>query len=162
MPQFDPHVISPQVFWLAITFVVLYALLATLVIPRIGAVLDDRQLRIDTDLNAAAQLKAEAEAAVAAYEKALADSRAHASKVIKEAGDLLATQSEQRHKELAAQLHAQIQAGEQKIVAAKEAALTHVRDVAAEVAAAAVVRLTGVAPDGNAVQSAIAAVLEKR
>jgi len=161
MPQFDPHVISPQIFWLAITFITLYVILAKLVIPSIGAVLEGRQSRIDSDLEKAAQLKAEAEAAVAAYEKALADSRAHAQRVIKEASEKLASESAERHKVLSAQLNEQIKSGEERIAVAKQTALAHVREVASEVAEATLQRLTGQTPDANAVQAAIAAALEQ-
>ena len=67
---------------------------ATTAVLKIGAPLSGT---IDDNLDKAAQLKAEAEAAVAAYEKALAESRAHAHAVIKEAADRLAKQAEERN-----------------------------------------------------------------
>lgn len=162
MPQFDPAFFAPQLFWLAVTFIVLYFLMAKVALPKIGAVLDERQRKIDDNLDKAAQLKAEAEAAVAAYEKALAESRAHAHAVIKEASDRLAKHAEGRNRELNAKLADQIKAGEARIAAAKETALTNVRQVAAEVAGVAIARLVGVTPDQAAIDEAVAAVLKEQ
>jgi len=161
MPQFDPTFFAPQLFWLALTFVVLYTLMTMVALPKIGAVLDERQRKIDDNLDKAAQLKAEAEAAVAAYEKALAESRAHAHAVIKEASDRLANEADERNRALAAKLAEQIKAGEARISEAKDKALANVRDVALDVAGAAISRLVGSAAEPARLESAVAAALKE-
>jgi len=161
MPQFDPTFFAPQLFWLALTFITLYALMTTVALPKIGAVLDERQRKIDDNLDKAAQLKAEAEAAVAAYEKALAESRAHAHSVIKEASDRLAHEADERNRALAAKLAEQIKAGEARIAQAKDKALANVRDVALDVAAAAISRLVGSAAEPARLETAVAAALKE-
>lgn len=161
MPQFDPNFFTPQLFWLAVTFIALYLVLATVALPRIGQVLDDRQRRIDSDLERAGALKSEAEAAIAAYEKALAESRAHAQKVVRETTERMAKESEARHKELADRLQAQINAGEQRILAAKQEALSHVREVAVDVAGAIHARLLGTQPDAQRTAQAVGAAMEQ-
>lgn len=162
MPQFDPAFFAPQLFWLAVTFITLYVLMAKVALPKIGAVLDERQRKIDDNLDKAAQLKAEAEAAVAAYEKALSESRAHAHSVIKEAGERLAKQAEERTRDLSAKLAEQIKAGEARIAAAKDAALTNVREVALDVAGATVSRLVGGNADPAKLEAAIASALKEQ
>jgi F-type H+-transporting ATPase subunit b len=161
MPQFDPAFFAPQLIWLALTFITLYALMTTVALPKIGAVLDERQRKIDDNLDKAAQLKAEAEAAVAAYEKALAESRAHAHTVIKEASDRLATQADERNRALGQRLAEQIKAGEAKIATAKDKALANVRDVALDVAGAAVAHLVGGRVDASRLEVAVGAALKE-
>ena len=78
MPQLDVATFPPQLIWLAITFVVLYLLMSRLGLPRVGGVLAARRDRIEGDLEKAAQMKAEAEAVIAAYERALAEARQQA------------------------------------------------------------------------------------
>ncbi len=162
MPQFDPAFFAPQLFWLAVTFITLYVLMAKLAMPKIGAVLDERQRKIDDSLDKAAQLKAEAEAAVAAYEKALAESRAHASAVIKEASERLSKHAEERTRDLNAKLAEQIKAGEARIASAKAAALANVREVATDIAGAAVSRLIGVTAEQGRVDAAVATALKEQ
>lgn len=161
MPQFDPSMFAPQLFWLAVMFVTLYFVMARHAIPRISEVLDERQRRIDENLERAQQLKAEAELAVARYERALAESRAQALEVMKETADRLAHQAEARNKDLAQRLGEQIKAGEARIQAAKEQALGNVRQVAAEVAGAAVAKLVGAAPDQGKLDAAVTAAMQE-
>ncbi len=162
MPQFDPTFFVPQLFWLAVLFAALYYVMARMALPRVGEVLEERQRRIDESLDKAAQYKAEAEAAIAAYEKALAESRAKAQEVVRETSDRLAKQAEARNKEIGDKLAAQIKAGETRINAAKEQALANVRQVAGEVAGAAVAKLVGTAPEEAKLTEAVAAAMQEQ
>ena len=71
LPQLDLATYSSQVFWLVISFVVLYFLVAKLAMPRIAEVLEERQERIEDDLDKAETLKKEAYQVRIEYEKAL-------------------------------------------------------------------------------------------
>jgi F-type H+-transporting ATPase subunit b len=161
MPQFDPTFYTTQLFWLFVTFALLYVLMSTLAMPKIGAVLEERQRKIDDNLDKAAQLKSEAEAAIALYEKALAESRAQAQEILRASGDVMAKQAEERQKQLGDRLSQQIKAGEARINAAKDQALTHVRDIAAEVAKVAAAKLTGTTHDDTKIATAVDAALKE-
>lgn len=162
MPQFDPTFFAPQLVWLFIAFTALYVLMASVALPKIGAVLDERQRKISDSLDRAAQLKAEADAAVATYEKALSESRAHAHTVIRETADRLGKQAEERTRALGQQLAEKIKSGEAHIAAARDKALANVRDVSVDVAGAAVARLIGHAPDAQRLEAAVGAALKEQ
>ena len=89
LPQLNPADFSPQLIWLALTFVVLYLILARVALPRIGEVLDERRDRVQRDLDAAERFKTETDAALAAYEKALSDAHGKASSMAKDMRDKL-------------------------------------------------------------------------
>lgn len=163
MPQLQQTAFFiPQLFWLAVTFITLYFLMAKVALPKIGAVIDERQRKIDDNLDKAAQLKAGAEAAVAAYEKALAESRAHAQAVIKETSDRLARNAEERNREMGVRLSEQIKTGEARIAAARDQAMANVRDIALDVAEATLSRLLGSTADQAKVQAAVSTVLKEQ
>lgn len=82
MPQLDFSTFPNQIFWLLVTLGVLYWVLSRVALPRIGAVLSDRQGAITGDLMAAEELKQKAKDAEAAYEQALADARGEAQKIV--------------------------------------------------------------------------------
>lgn len=159
MPQFDPHFFATQLFWLFVTFVLLYVLLSRLSMPKIGAVLEERQRRIDDNLEKAAKLKAEAEAAIAAYEKALAESRAKAHDILKANADEISRQAESRARSLGERLASEIKAGEARINEAKGKALAEIEGLAVEVAQAAVRKLTGLESDAAQAAAAVAAAI---
>lgn len=162
MPQFDPTYFTPQLFWLIVTFAALYFIMARYALPRVGDILDERQKRIDENLEQAAALKADTDAAIAAYEAALAQSRAKAHELLKEAAETMARAAEARNRELTERLNRQIKSGEARIQAAKREALANVRQIAFETAAAAASRLTGVAPDEDKLIVAVAAAVEEQ
>src|SRR5260221_9532346 len=84
-PPFNPETFPSQLLWLAITFVALYVLLARVAIPRIGGIIADRKGRIAGDIAKAESARADSEAALVAYEKALAVARDNANTIAEEA-----------------------------------------------------------------------------
>jgi F-type H+-transporting ATPase subunit b len=163
MPQLDVTWYPTQLIWLALTFIALYAVIAWVAVPRIGGVLEERQRRIDGDLERAAALKAEAEAAIAAYQKAMTEARNGAREILRQAGDALAKQSEVRQKALGDKLAEQIKAGEARIAQSKQAALAEVQTVATELARAAAARLADIVVDeGRATAAVRAAMSDER
>lgn len=162
MPQLDVATFAPQLIWLAITFAALYVLMASVGLPRIGGVIAARQQRIEGDIAKAAQMKAEAEAVIAAYERALAEARAAAQATVRETTERLNAAAAERLHKLATALAAETAAAERRIAAAKDEALTHLREVAVEVARAAAVKIVGTELDPARAGAAVDAVLRER
>jgi F-type H+-transporting ATPase subunit b len=80
MPQFDFATFPSQIFWLIVCFGALYILLTRTALPKIGAVLEARQRKIDDDLERATELEMQAKEAMAAYEAELDAAREQAAK----------------------------------------------------------------------------------
>ena len=123
MPQLDVATFPSQLFWLAVTFIVLYILMSWIGLPRLTAAIDARRQRREDDLARAAQLKTEAEAANAAFQRTMAEARAQAQAAIKETTDRLAAEAAERQRALAAALAQQIDEAERRIAATKQQAL---------------------------------------
>ena len=159
-PPFNPTTFASQLFWLAIAFVLLYVLMAKVALPRVGGIIENRQKRIADDLAGAASLKADSDAAIAAYEKALADARARAQAIANETRDKQAAEADVTRKKLEGELNAKLAEAEKTIAATKHAAMLNVRGIAADATKAIVERLIGKAPADNAVDAAVADVLK--
>jgi F-type H+-transporting ATPase subunit b len=162
MPQLDFSTWVPQLFWLAITFFVLFLLMKGVALPQVNAALEARRNRLDDDLARAAQLKSEAEAIIAAYEAALAQARAQAQATIRETTERLDAAAAERQRTLAAALAERTAAAERDIVAAKERALAQINTVAAEVAGSLAAKLTGAEPDPRRVAAAVGRAMTER
>jgi len=120
MPQLCADWIPNQIFWLLVTLAVIFFVLSRVALPRIASVLAERSGTITNDIAAAEDLKLKAQAAEAAYEKALADARTEAAKIVAEAKAEIQT-------ELDAEL-----AKADKVISEKtaesEAAISEIRD----------------------------------
>jgi F-type H+-transporting ATPase subunit b len=145
-PPFQSEHFPSQLLWLAISFVLLYALMSRIALPRIGSILAARSRLIGDDLAAAERLKEQSDAAHAAYDKALADARARAQSIASSTRQQYASEAEATQKRLEAQLHERLAAAERSIAATRNAAMGNVRAIAADTAAAIVERLIGNAP----------------
>ena len=159
-PPFDPATFPSQLVWLVLTFAILYALMAKVALPRLGGIIDDRQNRISGDIAEAGKLKAESEAAVAAYEKALAEARARAQVIAAETRDKQGAEAETSRKALEEQLNAKLAEAEKTIASTKQKAMAEVRGIATDAAKTIVERLIGKAPADAAVASAVDSALK--
>jgi F-type H+-transporting ATPase subunit b len=162
MPQLDYHTFVPQLVWLAITFAILYVLMSRLALPKVHEAIELRRQRIAGDLARAAAAKEEAEAALAAYRKTLAEARAAAQDALRQTGETLAAEAAERQRQLSVTLNEQIAAAEQRISAGRDQALGEVRTIAAEVGGAIVAKLTGAPPDAAAMSGAVGRALNGR
>jgi F-type H+-transporting ATPase subunit b len=162
MPQLDLSTFPSQVFWLFVTFTVLYALMAMLITPRIERIVTARQSRVDGALAQASRLQAEAEAIMAAYEKAIADARMQAQATVKATLDRLNQVASERQGQANAQIARRLEEAERRIAAEKNQALASLPQMAAEVAESAIARLAGRASAGGAVAAAVESVIKER
>jgi F-type H+-transporting ATPase subunit b len=160
MPQLDIATFVPQLAWLAIVFLTLYVLMARVALPRIATVLEGRRDRIAGDLAKAAQSKADTDAAIEAYEKALAEARAKAHTIAQATRDQLAAETEAKRVEIEGKLNEKIAAAEAAIKATKDTALSNVRNVAVDVTGAIVSQLLGEDADKAATERAVDAALK--
>ena len=160
-PPFDRETFASQLFWLFITFVLLYVVMARIALPRVGSIIEARRGRIDGDMAEANRLKVQADEALADHEKALAAAHARAHAIAAEQRDAVTAEAERRRKTLDDELSAKLAAADTTIAATKARAMTNVRDIAIDAAGAIVARLTGSAPAGQAVSGAVDTVLKR-
>ncbi|MBU0584999.1 MAG: F0F1 ATP synthase subunit B [Alphaproteobacteria bacterium] len=157
-PPFDASTFPSQILWLAITFGLFYLFLKKVVLPRVGGILEDRSARISGDLDEAARMKAEADAAVAAYEQELAEAKAKANAIGQQANEASKAEAEAARKKVEESLGKKLAAAESQIATIKSNAMREVGSIAEETSAAIVQQLTGGKVDKAAVAAAVKSV----
>jgi len=170
LPQLDVQTYASQIFWLLVSFVILYFLVAKVAMPRISEVLEERQERIEDDLDKAETLKKEAYVVRVEYEKALmlARERAHdatqqAKEEINRHGvEVEAIASKKMSKMLKEAEYRIGSARAQIIKGADAAADTIEKNVARTVVADTVRKMIGVDVSGEDVDRAIIAAMEEQ
>ena len=162
MPQFDPSTFSPQLFWLVVTFAILFVAMRRYALPRLSNILEARQERIDSDLEKAAAIKEESDAVLAEYDKALSEARDRAAAVIKRTSEEMAAESAKRHEAFGRKLAEQARDAETRITAARDEALANIKAVAGEAARAATAKLIDWEPAQDQVESAVEATMRNQ
>lgn len=115
LPQLDATHYVSQLFWLFITFSILYFVLSRNVIPKVRSVLQDRQNRIQADLEQAQILRDKAEASKVEYESSLEHAQKKAAELISEANATIDAEIKKRHEELDRTLDEQMAQAESKV-----------------------------------------------
>ena len=161
LPQLDTTTFASQLFWLLISFVVLYLVISRIAVPKIGGVIEGRANRIKGDLDTAAQAKRGSEAAIAGYEKALADARAKALKASDALRNSVQAEINAKNDQASKQLAADTAKAEARIGEMRNAAMARVGDVARETAADIVQKLSGEVANAADLQAAVSAALKR-
>jgi F-type H+-transporting ATPase subunit b len=156
-PPFDPTFYASTVFWLLITFGIVYYLMSKVALPRISGILEDRAAKIDGDLAAATAMQDKAKASAEAYEKLLADAKANAQTIGQKAKDGAAAEADARRKTVEADMVAKVTAAEASIATARGKAMGNVDGIAADAAAEIVKRISGIAPKADDLKKAVSA-----
>ncbi|MBO6538740.1 MAG: F0F1 ATP synthase subunit B [Rhizobiaceae bacterium] len=156
-PPFDSSTYASQLLWLAITFGLFYLFLKKVVLPRISGILEVRSDRIAQDLDQAARMKEEADAAVAAYEQELADAKSRANTIGQEARDSAKAKADEERRQAEEALGEKLSEAEARIASIKDAAMSDVGKIAEDTASAIVRQLVGSDADKTALTVAVKA-----
>lgn len=156
MPQLDFSTWGNQVFWLVLALIATYLILSRVALPRIGAVLAERQGTITNDIAAAEDLKSKAVQAEAAYDKALLDARAEAQNIVAEAKADIQADLDVAISKADAEIAAKTAESEKAISEIRASALENVKVVAKDTAKEIVTAMGGKA-DAKTVNAAVTA-----
>ena len=163
MPQLDfaNPLTRWQLVWGGVIFLLLYLVLSRSALPRVAAVIEDRQGRIDGDLEAARQAKSDADRATdelrIARRQAAAEAQANLERVVGEAREEAAG----RMREMNARLDAELSRAEARIGAERQRAMGSLRGIASETAQLLVERVTGRLADRSLVETRVDGVLSR-
>ena len=161
-PPFDATHFASRLFWFAICFVAFYFIIARVAVPRIASILGERRGRIEGDLGEAEKAKQAAEAAGIAYEKALAEARAHGFDIAEEAGEKARAAAAEERASTEADLAKKLAEAEARIAEIKSRALGEVGAIAADTAEALVKALAGVSPTPAEIKEAVGTAMSGR
>lgn len=148
-----------QIFWLVLTFGVLYFAVATVFLPKIKKAVEDRDGAIKADVAKAAALSSAADASVRQFEAQIAEARARARDTAAKAKAEADARTAAETAKAEAALNALLATAENRIAENRAKAMTSVSAVAEDAAAAIAERLTGAKPAPAAVKSAVAGAL---
>ena len=160
-PPFDTTYYPSQLLWLAITFGLLWYLMAKVIVPRLSEIIETRRDQIARDFEAAQRLKDDTDAAIAKYEQALADARAKAQGIAAETRAELNADVDAKRQAAEGDLAGRLADAETRIAAIKDKAMAEVGGIATEAAEALVERLAGASASRDEIAAAIKSLAAK-
>ena len=160
-PQLDASSYPSQVFWLVVSFVVLYGLMSKLALPRVTEVLERRRSQKGANLQQAEQWNEEAEKVKAAYEKSLAQAQMTAAATVAANERTISGRIANEQSKFADNSRKRLVAAEQGITRAKTEALHSLADIAADIAAEMVQKIADVQVNKADAKKAVTAAMQE-
>jgi F-type H+-transporting ATPase subunit b len=161
MPQLNPEFWLSQIFWLTLTFGILYVFLSKIILPKISANLESRKSEIQENIEAAENQRQKSESKLLEYNKILSKSKLEAKNIFKDAREKAMQDINSKKEVLNNQIDDEIKKAEQEIVLLKKTAPEKINKIAIDTSSELVQKLIG-ADINNSSISAIVEDLSKR
>lgn len=162
MPQLDPSSFASQIFWLLITFFLLYFIVARTILPRVSSVKDEREVLIEDDKNTAQSLNVEAEEVLAKYKKKLEEARSEAREIVQQASAEVSSKAAEEEKKATSKFASEIEKAAGDINAAKEKAFSGIEEIANDIVQETLGKFISKSPKKADVDKAVTSSLEER
>lgn len=157
MPQLDTDTFAGQIFWLIVSFGILYILISRSALPRIHEVMDKRKHRISRDLDRAEILSDEARQAKQNYETLQAQARNKSSALIHSTQSDIIKAQENAYAEVDADILNLMQQSDAQIKDKQLAFKQDLTQLSESLANALIEEITGTKAANAVVESAVAA-----
>ena len=161
MPQLNPEFWVSQIFWLTLTFGILYILLSKLILPKISANLELRKSQIQDNIEAAEKQRESSDAKLKEYDNIILKSKLEAKNIFRNAREKIIKDINYKKETLDKQIDEEIKKAEQEIGVLKKNAPEKINKIAIETSAQLVKKLNG-AEINNSSISAIVNDLSKK
>ena len=161
MPQLNPEFWISQIFWLTLTFGILYIVLSKLILPKISANLELRKSQIQENVEAAEKQRESSETKLKEYDNIILKSKLEAKNIFKDAREKVIKDINSKKETLDKQIDVEIQKAEKEIDLLRKSAPEKINKIAIETSSELVKKLIG-ADVNNSSISAIVDDLSKR
>jgi len=161
MPQLNPEFWISQIFWLTLTFGILYIVLSKLILPKISANLELRKSQIQENIEAAEKQRESSDAKLKEYDNIILKSKLKAKNIFRDAREKVIKNINSKKETLDKQIDEEIKKAEQEIEALRKNAPEKIRKIAIETSAQMVKKLIGVETNNSSI-SAIVNDLSKK
>ena len=161
MPQLNPEFWISQIFWLTLTFGILYIVLSKLILPKISANLELRKSQIQDNIEAAEKQRKDSESKLKEYDDIIFKSKLEAKNIFKDSREKVIKDINNKKETLENQINEEIKKAEKEIEVVKKSAPEKINKIAIEASSELVKKLIG-AEINNSSISAIVDDLSKK
>jgi F-type H+-transporting ATPase subunit b len=161
MPQLNPEFWVSQIFWLLLTFGILYIVLSKFILPKISSNLEARKSQILENIEMAEKQREQSEIKIKEFEKIILDSKNKAKNYFNDARKKVLEDINKKREVLENETSEEIKAAEKEITNLKNNAPEKINKIAIETSADLIKQLIGMEVNNSSI-SAIVEDLSKK
>ena len=155
MPQLNPEFWISQIFWLTLTFGILYIILSKLILPKISANLELRKSQIQENIEAAEKQRESSEAKIKEYDEIILKSKLEAKNIFREAREKVIKDINSKQNVLDKQIDEEIQKAEKEIQILKDNAPAKINKIAIETSSELLKKLIGAEVNNSSISAIV-------
>ena len=155
MPQLNPEFWVSQIFWLILTFGILYIVLSKLILPKISANLELRKSQIQENIEAAEKQKKSSDAKLREYDNIILKSKLEAKNIFRDAREKVIKDINSKKETLDKQINEEIKKAEQEIEVLRKNAPEKISKIAIETSAQLVKKLIGAEINNSSISAIV-------
>ena len=161
MPQLNPEFWISQIFWLTLTFGILYVVLSKLILPKISANLELRKSQIQENIEAAEKQRENSESKLKEYDEIISRSKLEANSIFNQAREKALKDIGAKREVLDKQIDNEIAEAEKEIDTLRKNAPDKINKIAIETSSELLQKMIGTEVNNSSI-SAIVDDLSKR
>ena len=161
MPQLNPEFWVSQIFWLTLTFGILYIVLSKIILPKISANLELRKSQIQENIEAADKQRKSCETKLREYDDIIFKSRLDAKNIFKNAREKAIKDINLKKEALDKQIDEEIKRTEQEIKVLKKDAPEKINKIAVETSSELVKKLIGADINNSSISAIVSDLFKK-
>jgi F-type H+-transporting ATPase subunit b len=162
MPQLNPEFWVSQIFWLIITFGILYVVLSKLILPKISANLENRKSQILENIEAAEKQREESEQKIKEYEKIIQGSKNEAKNYFKQAREEVLKDIGVKKETLEKELDEEVNKAEIEIKTFRDSAPEKIKKIAVETSSDLLQKLIGAEVNNSSISAIVEDLSRKK
>jgi len=161
MPQLNPEFWFSQIFWLIITFGIMFILLSKLVLPKISENLEVRKAQILENVEAAEKQRGESDKKLKEYEKLIFESKNEAKSYFNKAREKILKDVDKKRGNLEKEINEEINKAEKEILDLKNKSPEKIRKIAVETSSDLINQLIGVEVNNSSISAIVEDISRK-
>ena len=155
MPQLNPEFWISQIFWLTITFGILYVVLSKLILPKISANLELRKSQISDNIEAADKQREGSESKLKEYDEDIAKSKTEAKNIFTQAREKALKDINAKKEVLDNQIDEEVKKVEEEINILRLEAPTKINKIAIETSSELIQKLIGAEVNNSSISAIV-------
>ena len=155
MPQLNPEFWVSQIFWLTLTFGILYVVLSKLILPKISNNLESRKSQILENIEAAEKQREDSEAKLKEYEEIISKSKLEAKNIFSQSREKVIKDINAKKEVLDKQIDEEISEAEQEINSLRENAPNKINTIAIETSSELIQKLIGAEVNNSSISAIV-------
>ena len=161
MPQLDPEFWFSQIFWLVITFGILYLVLSKIILPKISDNLENRKSQVLENLELAEKQRNDSEAKLKEFDNVILKTNTEAKNLFNESRKKLLDDINSKKQKLEEEIDKEIKIVEAEIVELKNKSPEKINKIAIETSSDLINQLIGANVNNSSITAIVSDIASK-